>query len=137
MNDPLLLLLKEIVPRATIMIWCFAVICRTFNTFFCTTILSNLLWVFFPSVWLTMVFCLENCSDLPWEKKCWSDWEKLLKFRTEGREFGNFLRSLEQFIETAKGQNIFWIKKCFLTCSRKFLKWIGTIRIKIGNNIWI
>ena len=46
-TTPLVLLLKEIVPRATIMIWCFAVICRTFNTFFCTTILSNFLWVFF------------------------------------------------------------------------------------------
>ena len=41
-------------------------------------------------------------------KKCSSDWEKLLKFEAEGREFSKFLRSLEQFIQTVKGQNIFW-----------------------------
>ena len=36
-------------------------------------------------------------------KNCSSDWEKLLKFMAEGREFANFLRSLEQFIQTVKG----------------------------------
>ena len=41
-------------------------------------------------------------------KKCSSDREKLLKFEAEGREFVNFLRSLEQFIQTVKGQNNFW-----------------------------
>ena len=46
-----------------------------------------------------MVFCYQNCS---------SDREKLLKFEAEGREFANFLRSLEQFIQTVKGQNNFW-----------------------------
>ena len=39
-------------------------------------------------------------------KNCSSDREKLLK-ETEGREFAKFLRSLEQFIQTAKGQNNF------------------------------
>ena len=34
--------------------------------------------------------------------------EKLLKFETDGREFANFLRSLEQFIKTVKGQNNPW-----------------------------
>ena len=38
-------------------------------------------------------------------KNCYSDWEKLLKFKAEGREF---LRSLKQFIQTMKGQNNFW-----------------------------
>ena len=38
-------------------------------------------------------------------KNCSSDWEKLLKFKAEGREFAKFLRSLEQ---TVKGQNNFW-----------------------------
>ena len=38
-------------------------------------------------------------------KNCSSDPEKLLKFEAEGREF---LRSLEQFIQTMKGQNNFW-----------------------------
>ena len=36
-------------------------------------------------------------------KKCSSDWEKLLKFEAEGREFAKFFRSLEQFIQTGKG----------------------------------
>ena len=55
-----------------------------------------------------MLFCYQNCSDLLWEKNCSSDWEKLLKFEAEGREFAKFLRSLEQFIQTVKGQNNFW-----------------------------
>ena len=46
-----------------------------------------------------MVFCYQNCS---------SDREILLKFEAEGREFKTFLRSLEQFIHTVKGQNNFW-----------------------------
>ena len=41
-------------------------------------------------------------------KKCSSNQEKLLKFEAEGREFENVLRSLEQFIQTVKGQNNFW-----------------------------
>ena len=46
-----------------------------------------------------MVFCYQNCS---------CDRENLLKFEAEGREFAKFLRSLEQFIQTVKGQNNFW-----------------------------
>ena len=38
-------------------------------------------------------------------KKCSSDPEKPLKFEAEGWEFAKFLRSLEQFIQTVKGQN--------------------------------
>ena len=41
-------------------------------------------------------------------KKCSSDREKLLKSEAEGREFAKFLRSLEQFIQTVKGQDNFW-----------------------------
>jgi hypothetical protein len=41
-------------------------------------------------------------------KNCSSDREKLLKFEAEGQEFAKFLRSLEQFIQTVKGQNNFW-----------------------------
>ena len=41
-------------------------------------------------------------------KKCSSDREKLLKFEAEGQEFAKFLRSLEQFIQTLKGQKNFW-----------------------------
>ena len=40
-------------------------------------------------------------------KNCSSDREKLLKFEAEGREFAKILRSLEQFIQTVKGQNNF------------------------------
>ena len=55
-----------------------------------------------------MVFCYQNCSDLLWEKIVLSDREKHLKFEAEGREFAKFLRSLEQFIQTVKGQNNVW-----------------------------
>ena len=41
-------------------------------------------------------------------KNCSCDREKLLKLEAEGREFANFLRSLEQFIQTMKGQDNFW-----------------------------
>ena len=34
--------------------------------------------------------------------------ENLFKFEAEGQEFANILRSLEQFIQTMKGQNNFW-----------------------------
>ena len=55
-----------------------------------------------------MVFCYQNCPDQLWEKNGSSDREKLLKFEAEGREFAKILRSLEQFIQTVKGQNNFW-----------------------------
>ena len=41
-------------------------------------------------------------------KNCSSDREKLLKFEAECWEFKKKLRSLEQFIQTVKGQNNFW-----------------------------
>ena len=41
-------------------------------------------------------------------KKCSGGREKLLKLEAEGREFAKILRSLEQFIQTMKGQNNFW-----------------------------
>ena len=37
-------------------------------------------------------------------KNCFSDQE----FEAEDPEFAKFLRSLEQFIQTVKGQNNFW-----------------------------
>ena len=42
-----------------------------------------------------------------WEKKMFYDWENLLKFEAEGREFANFLRSLEQFIRISNNETIF------------------------------
>ena len=50
-----------------------------------------------------------------------SDREKLLKFEAESQEFAKILRSLEQFIQTVKGQNNFWQQNAFLTCSWRFL----------------
>ena len=40
-------------------------------------------------------------------KNCSSDREKLLKFKAKGRE----LAKLEQFIQTVKGQNKFWLQE--------------------------
>ena len=37
-----------------------------------------------------------------------SDREKLLKFEAEGWEFARLLWSIEQFLQTVKGQNNFW-----------------------------
>ena len=54
-----------------------------------------------------LVFCYKNCSDLLWEKRISSDREKLL-------------RSLEQFVQTVKGQKKFWLQNSFLTCSWRF-----------------
>ena len=53
---------------------------------------------------LEMVFCYQNCS---------SDREKFLKFEAEGREFAKILRSLEQFVQTVKGQKIFGNRMLF------------------------
>ena len=38
-------------------------------------------------------------------RNCSSDRENILKFEVEGREFAKILRSLEQFVQTVKGQN--------------------------------
>ena len=54
-------------------------------------------WYFVTKIALT--YCEKNWSI---------DREKILKFEAEGREFAKFLRSLEQFIQTVKGQKNFW-----------------------------
>ena len=46
-------------------------------------------------------------------KKCSSVREKKNNFKAEGGEFANFLRSLDQFIQTVKGQNNFGNKMLF------------------------
>ena len=58
-----------------------------------------------------MVFCYQNCSDRIVRKNCSTDCAKLLKFEAEGQEFAKFLRPLEQFIQTVKGQNNFWLNR--------------------------
>ena len=47
---------------------------------------------------LRIVFCFKNCSVHTVRKNCYSDLENRLKFKAEGREFSNILRSLKQFI---------------------------------------
>jgi hypothetical protein len=59
--------------------------------------LSDWKWYFVTKIVLT--YC---------EKKKSSGREKLLKGEAEGREFAKILRSLEQFIQTVKGQMNFW-----------------------------
>ena len=56
---------------------------------------------------MRMVFCYQNCSDLLWEKIAIVMEKKLLKFEAEGREFVNFLRSLEQFIQTVTSHSAY------------------------------
>ena len=56
-----------------------------------------------------VIFSIVNDILLPTVRKnCSIDQEKLLKFKAEGQEFAKILRSLEQFIQTVKGQNNFW-----------------------------
>ena len=47
-------------------------------------------------------------------KKCSSDRDKLLKFDADGLEFAKILRSLEQFIQTVKGQNNLWQQNSYV-----------------------
>ena len=52
-------------------------------------------------------------------KNCSSDREKILKFEVEGREFAKIISpSLEQFIQTVKGQNNFCFFNLFLEVSK-------------------
>ena len=70
--------------------------------------------VFMKMAWQPFQFNLNNGILLPklfWptvRKNYSRDREKLLKFEAEGQEFAKILRSLEQFIQTVKGQNNFW-----------------------------
>ena len=49
-----------------------------------------------------------------------SDRETLLKFEAEGQEFEKILRSLEQLIQTVKGQQLL-VTECFSNFSCMFL----------------
>ena len=55
--------------------------------------------------WREMVFCYQSCSDLLWKNIVLVIEKKKLKFEAEGQEFVKFLRWLEQFIQTVKGQS--------------------------------
>ena len=54
-------------------------------------------WYFATKIVLT--YCEKNYSN---------DRDKNFKFEAEGQEFAIILRSLEQFVQTVKGQNNFW-----------------------------
>ena len=60
-----------------------------------------------------------------------------MKLEAEGREFAKILRSLEQFIQTVKGQNNFWQQNAF--CSWRFLISIKLeqLEFKLEKNIGI
>ena len=72
-------------------------------------------------------------------KNCSTDREKLLKFKAEGREFAKILRSLEQFVQTVKGQNNLWLQNAFSTCSWRFLRYnkLEQLESKLEKNIGI
>ena len=72
--------------------------------------LTRLIWQFKGTFFTIDKFCCHVTKIVPTycDKNCSSDWEELLKFEAEGREFAKFLRSLEQFIQTVKVQNNFW-----------------------------
>ena len=54
-------------------------------------------------------------------KNCSSHREKLLKLEAEGQEFAKILRSIEQFIQTMKGQNNFCNRMLFQLFPAGFL----------------
>ena len=66
---------------------------------------------FFPQAmcsWKKWYFVTKNFFTYCEKKKILEFWEKLLKCKAEDQEFAKFMRSLQQFIQTVKGQNNFW-----------------------------
>ena len=99
--------------KKAILIFCI-ILNVTYATAYSETFLDPVSWTFFPLFNIYSLKIKDFSILLPklfWptvRKKCFSDREKLLKFEAEGREFEKNLRSLEQFIQTVKGQNNFW-----------------------------
>ena len=60
-----------------------------------------------------MVFCYQNCSYLLWEKIVLVIEKNFWNWRLKAENFQKFLRSVEQFIQTVKGQNKFLETECF------------------------
>ena len=88
-------------------------------TYLCSKLYSSIDWIIIQNLKNVKPIKVEKTIETYWyfvtkivltycEKNCSSDREKVLKFEAEGREFAKFLRSLEQFIQTVKGQNNFW-----------------------------
>ena len=59
-----------------------------------------------------------NCSDLSLLVQVISKFLETLGLQPQISEF---FRSLEQFVQTVKGQNHFWQQNAFLTCSWMFI----------------
>ena len=55
-----------------------------------------------------IVFCYQNCSDLMWEKIDLVIEKNFWNSRLKAENLNFFLRSLEQLIQTVKGENNFW-----------------------------
>ena len=100
--------------------------------------IKNLQAVYIKTQFKHNGICYQNCSDQLWEKNCSSDREKLLKFEDEGREFAKILYSLEQFIQTVKGQNNFWYSVSKLSAIslefQKFCLITRTFFLTVGQN---
>ena len=116
----------------------FATHCFTNSTYFIEKVDALLWWVgnrvHIPSLFLLckqpfMVFCYQNCSNLLWDWIVLVSEKKGLKFEAEGQDLAKFLRSLEQFIQTVKGQNNFWYPNAVLTSQ---IQEIRAIVIQIG-----
>ena len=82
-------------------------------------------------IFLWIVFCFQNCSDLLWEKDCSIDQEKL-----KAENLKKNLRLLGQCIQTVKVQNNLWNKMLFLAFFWRLLR-SKTIPIQIVKNDWV
>jgi hypothetical protein len=72
-------------------------------------------------------------------KNCSGDWKKKLKFKAEGREFANILRSLNRTIYShSKRSEQFLKQNAFLNLFLEIseIEYNGTIQIQIGKNNW-
>ena len=89
-----------------------------------------------------MVLCYQNCFDLLWEKIDLVIEKNFWNSRLKAENLQKNLRSLEQFIQTVKGQTV-WLRTIFETeCFfNLFLEvsqilYIRTIRIESGKYYW-
>ena len=87
-----------------------------------------------------MVFCYQNCSDLLWEKIVLVIEKNFWKFKAEGWVFANFLRSLKNYFNSERLEQLFETEY-FLSCYWRFLRFntlaqqaCGTIKMPIGAN---
>ena len=66
-------------------------------------IVRFLMFLNFSKIYVHMVFCHQNYSDLLWEKIV-----LVIEKKTEDWDFAKVLKSLEKVVQTVKGQNNFW-----------------------------